>query len=79
MKAAPVSRLLMMGGLGLMGDRQDIHERKLINVVEEMSIASGVPMPEVFILDRQRGINAFAAGYTMDDARSVSPRAAYAC
>ena len=57
----------MMGGRRVDAASQDIHERKLINVVEEMSIASGVPMPEVFIFDRQRGINAFAAGYTMDD------------
>ena len=37
-------------------------ERRLINVVEEMSIASGVPVPQVWILDEEQGINAFAAG-----------------
>jgi Zn-dependent protease with chaperone function len=42
-------------------------ERQLINVVEEMAIASGVPMPGVYLLDED-GINAFAAGYTTRDA-----------
>lgn len=37
-------------------------ERKLINVIEEMAIASGVPIPKVYILDHESGINAFAAG-----------------
>jgi Zn-dependent protease with chaperone function len=46
----------------------DSDERRLINVVEEMSIASGVPMPQVYILDREKGINAFAAGYSPNDA-----------
>lgn len=43
-------------------------EAMLQNVVEEMSIASGVPMPQVYVLDREPGINAFAAGFTTDDA-----------
>ena len=43
-------------------------ERKLLNVVEEMSIASGVPMPKVYVLDDETGINAFAAGHTPSDA-----------
>lgn len=42
-------------------------ERQLLNIVEEMSIASGVPMPEVFVLP-ESGINAFAAGFTQRDA-----------
>jgi Zn-dependent protease with chaperone function len=42
--------------------------RRLINVVEEMSIASGVPMPQLFVLDREEGINAFAAGFSPGDA-----------
>ena len=33
-----------------------------------MSIASGVPMPQVFVMDSERGINAFAAGHTTSDA-----------
>lgn len=42
-------------------------ERRLLNVVEEMAIASGVRVPEVYILPEE-GINAFAAGYSPDDA-----------
>jgi Zn-dependent protease with chaperone function len=42
--------------------------RRLVNVVEEMSIASGVPMPHLFVLPREQGINAFAAGFTAADA-----------
>jgi Zn-dependent protease with chaperone function len=42
--------------------------RRLVNVVEEMSIASGVPMPRLFVLESEPGINAFAAGYTPADA-----------
>ncbi len=41
---------------------QDFHERRLLNVVEEMSLAAGTPMPGVWVMDRESGINAFAAG-----------------
>jgi len=43
-------------------------ERRLLNVVEEIAIASGVPVPAVFVLEGQDGINAFAAGNTPSDA-----------
>jgi Zn-dependent protease with chaperone function len=46
----------------------DPQMRRFVNVVEEMSIASGVPMPQLFVLDREDGINAFAAGYSPSDA-----------
>ena len=46
----------------------NVHERRLLNVVEEMSIASGVPMPAVFVMDEEPGLNAFAAGLTTADA-----------
>ncbi|MDT4892567.1 MAG: hypothetical protein QOE97_1602 [Pseudonocardiales bacterium] len=42
--------------------------RRYINIVEEMALASGVPMPRLFVLEREPGINAFAAGYTPSDA-----------
>ncbi len=41
---------------------------KILNVVEEMAIASGMPVPPVYLLDHEEGINAFAAGYTPSDA-----------
>lgn len=46
----------------------DPKENRLLNVVEEMAIASGVPMPAVYILENEAGINAFAAGLTTSDA-----------
>ena len=42
-------------------------EKRLLNIVEEMALASGVPMPEVYILP-ERGINAFAAGTKIENA-----------
>ncbi|MDP9098550.1 MAG: M48 family metallopeptidase [Verrucomicrobiota bacterium] len=46
----------------------DANERKLLNVVEEMAIASGVPVPQVYVMDGEAGINAFAAGHSASDA-----------
>jgi Zn-dependent protease with chaperone function len=46
----------------------DFHERQLLNVVEEMAIASGVPTPAVYVLDDEPCLNAFAAGLTTSDA-----------
>lgn len=46
----------------------DPAERRLLNVVEEMAIASGTPVPPVYLLDAEQGINAFAAGYSPSDA-----------
>jgi len=43
-------------------------ERRLLNVVDEMAIASGIPAPKVYVLDSEHGINAFAAGTSTSDA-----------
>ncbi len=59
---------MLMGGIPVDPNTTDPNERKLLNVVEEMSIASGTPMPEVYVLNREPGINAFAAGHTPSDA-----------
>ena len=59
---------LLLGGRLAQRTSKDLKERRLINVVEEMSIASGVAVPEIYILDQELGINAFAAGFTPDDA-----------
>jgi Zn-dependent protease with chaperone function len=59
---------LNLGGRKLDPDTTKLEERRLLNVVEEMAIASGVPAPEVYVLDREPGINAFAAGKTTSDA-----------
>lgn len=42
--------------------------RRLRNVIEEVAIASGVPVPAIYVLEREPGINAFAAGFTPADA-----------
>jgi Zn-dependent protease with chaperone function len=57
-----------LGGRLINASTTDRDERRLINVVEEMAIASGIPVPQVYILDREKGINAFAAGYSPNDA-----------
>ena len=46
----------------------DKDEKRLLNVVEEMAIASGVPVPQVYLMAEEKGINAFAAGYSSGDA-----------
>ncbi|MBM4370716.1 MAG: M48 family metallopeptidase, partial [Deltaproteobacteria bacterium] len=51
-------------------------ERRLLNVVEEMALAAGVPVPLVFVLDAEPGINAFAAGRTPEDAAVAVTRGA---
>lgn len=56
-----------LGGQPLDRNPSDYDEQVLRNVVEEMAIASGVPSPEIYVLNEE-GINAFAAGYTVDDA-----------
>jgi Zn-dependent protease with chaperone function len=58
----------LMGGRPVNLNTLDPDERKLLNVVEEMAIASGVPVPRVYVLDDEKAINAFAAGHTTSDA-----------
>ena len=57
----------MMNGRLLVAGTGDLLERRLMNVVEEMAIASGTPVPPVYVLE-EAGINAFAAGYSPSDA-----------
>ncbi len=57
-----------LGGRLLSPNTTDLNERKLLNVVEEMAIAAGVAVPPVYLLENEKGINAFAAGYSVDDA-----------
>src|SRR4029079_16065120 len=60
-----VGRLL--GGLPLQPNTRDFKERRLLNVVEEMALASGLAVPTVYVLDQEKGINAFAAGFGPGD------------
>lgn len=58
----------MAGGRKVDFSTKDPAERRLVNVVEEMSIASGIPVPAIYVLDEEEGINAFAAGFSSRDA-----------
>ena len=65
-----------LGGTRVSADTTDPLRRRLRNVVEEMAIASGVPVPQVYVLDREAGINAFAAGYSPANAAIAVTRGA---
>lgn len=58
----------MLGGTLVPANTRDFELRRLLNVVEEMALAAGVPVPRVFVLESEEGINAFAAGFTPADA-----------
>lgn len=58
----------MLGGVQIDPNTRDAEEREVLNIVEEMSIASGVPVPPVYVMESD-SINAFAAG--PDPTRSV--------
>jgi len=57
-----------MGGTLVPTNVQEPLRKRLRNVVEEMSIASGVPVPDIYVLESESGINAFAAGFAPGDA-----------
>ena len=57
----------MLGGRAIIAATTDPSEKRLINVVEEMAIASGIPVPQVYVLDAENNINAFAAGLEITD------------
>jgi len=56
------------GGSPVPIDTDDPLRRRLRNVVEEMALASGIPVPDIFVLEQESGINAFAAGFAPEDA-----------
>lgn len=58
----------MAGGRLVLPATRDLQERRLVNVVEEMALASGISCPRVYVLDKEDSINAFAAGYNQNEA-----------
>src|SRR2546426_11718706 len=58
----------MLGARKVSADTRDALERRFLNIVEEMAIASGVRVPEADVMDGEKGINAFAAGWTVSGA-----------
>ena len=80
-RAASISRgggqvARMLGATRVEGASNDPLTRRLVNVVEEMALASGVPVPEIYVLEQEAGINAFAAGKTPADAAIAVTRGA---
>jgi Zn-dependent protease with chaperone function len=65
-----------LGGVLVPQDTTDLRLRRLRNVVEEVALASGVPVPEVYVLEHEPGINAFAAGWSPADAAIAVTRGA---
>jgi len=57
----------MLDGRKIDSNPANPDEKRLQDVVQEMAIASGLSAPEIYVLDRERGINAFAAGRTRDE------------
>jgi Zn-dependent protease with chaperone function len=57
----------LLGGKRLDPHPKDLNELKLLHVVEEMSVASGTPMPDLYVLRGEFGLNAFVAGHTASD------------
>jgi Zn-dependent protease with chaperone function len=66
----------MLGATRVSGEGTDPLTRRLVNVVEEMALASGLPVPEIYILEQEAGINAFAAGLSSSDAAIAVTRGA---
>lgn len=52
----------------VMRNASSLEEKRLLNVVDEMAIAAGVAVPSVWVMDKEDGINAFAAGYSPNQA-----------
>ncbi|MEO5623106.1 MAG: M48 family metallopeptidase [Dokdonella sp.] len=65
-----------LGGVPVPTDTGNFAYRRLRNVVEEIAIAAGVPAPEIFVLEEEGGINAFASGYAPTDAAVTVTRGA---
>jgi Zn-dependent protease with chaperone function len=68
LKAGGSAVAQMIGAREVDTSTRDLLDRRLVNVVEEMAIASGVAMPRVFVMDNENAINAFAAGHSVNDA-----------
>ena len=57
----------LLGGRKIDDQPADLDEMRLRDVVGEMAVASGISTPEIYVLDRERGLNSFAAGHTRED------------
>ncbi len=57
-----------LGGICILPGTLDLKQRRLLNIVEELAIASGTAVPQVYLLGRQRGINMMVAGRSPTEA-----------
>jgi Zn-dependent protease with chaperone function len=57
-----------LGGIRVFPETATPAEQQLLNIVEEMAIAATMAVPPVYLLVDESGINAFAAGFTINDA-----------
>ncbi len=57
-----------MGATPVAPDTTDPAWQRLRNVIEEIAIAAGVPVPDIFVMENETAINAFAAGFSPADA-----------
>jgi Zn-dependent protease with chaperone function len=57
-----------MGGRRVLGQSEEFHEKRCLNIVEELALAANMPVPALYVLPDERGINAFAAGVNPADA-----------
>jgi Zn-dependent protease with chaperone function len=64
----------MVGAERIKRDAQEPADRRLLNVVEEMALASGVSVPQVYVMEDEHSINAFAAGFSPNEAAVIVTR-----
>jgi Zn-dependent protease with chaperone function len=65
-----------VGGVRVERGTPDPRRRMLSNIVDEMALASGIPAPEIYVLEQEESINAFAAGHTPANAAVAVTRGA---
>ncbi len=58
----------MAGGIAVPMDTSDPAQKQLINIVEEMALAAGIQVPDIYLLPNEAGINAFVAGHEVNEA-----------
>ena len=68
LKAGGAVIAVELGGIRVLPEIASPAERQLLNIVEEMAIAAAIAVPPVYLLANESGINAFAAGFTINDA-----------
>ncbi|HEX5636400.1 MAG TPA: M48 family metalloprotease, partial [Gammaproteobacteria bacterium] len=71
-----VAVALMVGAIPVVASSKNPADKTFTNVVEEMAIASGMPVPQLFVLENETSINAFVAGFRPTEAVMVVTRGA---